>query len=178
MTYASVQRRLTAFALDLVLLVLCLGALQLLFQRFLGFSVGDLSRSGWQLEGISLLTVSLPMWLYFYCFERGSWQATPGKKLLRMIVTDDDGGRLKPSKVLLRTFVKMFPIEGALLTYFLPSPWFTSAGKGEFRFGAIFVVGMGFVYLLMTTWNDQRQSMHDLIAETIVLEKGRGTRIV
>ena len=32
-------------------------------------------------------------WMYFAALERSKWQATPGKRLLGLIVTDQDGAR-------------------------------------------------------------------------------------
>jgi len=34
------------------------------------------------------------VWLYAACWEASSWQATPGKKILRLSVSDDQGARL------------------------------------------------------------------------------------
>lgn len=173
MSIAGVPRRLAAFAVDLSILAVGIGALQMLLRSALGFSILDLSQSGWTLELISLATVSPVLWGYFYFFEASYLQATPGKLAFRLRVADDDGGRLRPGRVLLRTSVKMMPIEGAFLAFYLPSPWFTAAGRGEFRLGAVFVVGMGLVYLMMSTWNPDRQCTHDLIADSIVLVRDR-----
>lgn len=170
-------KRLTAFAIDLAILFALLAPLQMLIDKLFGVSVLRADIEGFGLEGMALITLSLPTWLYFIYFEGSKWQATPGKMVLRLMVTDDDGHRLRARRAVLRTFVKMFPLEAAYLTYFIPSPWFTAYGRGEFRFGAILVVGMALVYLLITTWNEQHQSMHDLIAESLVVERQRAERL-
>src|SRR5688572_18483497 len=170
-------KRLVAFAIDMVFIAMFAVMLHLLLRALTGSHLFDLTLSGWTLEGIAVLTLSLPTWLYFIGFESSPRKATPGKMLLHLMVTDDDGGPLKRSRVVLRTFVKMFPLEAAYLTFFLPTPWFSSQGRGEFRFGAFLVVGMSLMYLLMTTWNDEHQSMHDLIAEAFVVDKGRRLKL-
>jgi uncharacterized RDD family membrane protein YckC len=175
-TYAPAWKRIVAFLLDMALMAVVVVLTQSLLGPLLGigFFKGDIS--GWALEGYALLTVSLPTWAYFIFFER-RFQATPGKMLLRLMVTDDDGHPLRFPRLVLRTAVKMFPVETAYLTFLIPVPMISEQGRGEFRIGAVAVVGMIFVYLLMMTWNDARQSMHDLIAESCVIDRGRPLRL-
>lgn len=77
-------------------------------------------------------------WLYFALLHSSAWQATIGKKLLNLKVTDIDGQRLKFGRATGRFFVKTF-LSGILL--------------------------IGYVLALLT---EKNQSLHDLIAKTIV----------
>lgn len=166
-------RRIAAFAADLLILAGFGAAIQILLAAMTGISLARTDLTGFQLEGLALLTISLPTWVYFIGFEMSALRATPGKMLFRLVVADDDGHPLRRSRVVLRTFVKLFPLEATYMTFFIPQPFVSAAGRGEFRFGFFIVLGMGFVYLLVTTWNEQHQSIHDLIAESVVIEKGK-----
>lgn len=149
------------------------------FQMALDTALGiDLYRdeNGFKLLAWIAVTVSLPTWLYFIIFEASRLQATPAKLLLHLRVTDDDGGRLRRLRVVLRTFVKLFPLDTLYVTLLIPTPLIHEQARGEFRFGGIFVLGMVALTLLMTTWNACKQSMHDLIAESCVLDVGHPMR--
>jgi uncharacterized RDD family membrane protein YckC len=73
--------------------------------------------------------------------ESSGLQATPGKLLLGIVVTDRDGQRLSFAKALGRNVAKIF----SLLTF-------------------------GFGYLLIA-FNARSQGLHDLIAGTLVVTK-------
>lgn len=176
MTYAQPWKRVIAFLIDLAIIACGVVFSQIILTSFTGISLIKGDRSGWFLAGWTLLTVSFPTWLYFIKFEL--WrQATPGKMLMRLIVADDDGHPLRKKRVVLRTFVKMFPFDGGYLTFFIPAPMFSEQGRGELRIFMVMIAGMMLVYLLMMTWNDAHQSMHDLIAESVVIDKGKPWRL-
>ncbi len=44
--------------------------------------------------------------LYYTLFESSSWQATPGKRMLRLYVTDLKGRRLTVARALLRNLAR------------------------------------------------------------------------
>jgi uncharacterized RDD family membrane protein YckC len=78
-------------------------------------------------------------WLYFACFEASSWQATPGKRALGMMVTDAQGQRIGFGRASARFFAKL--ISG-------------------------FILMIGY---LMAGWTARKQALHDLIASTLVV---------
>ena len=82
--------------------------------------------------------------LYFTAFESSRLQATPGKLILKLRVTDMTGKSIPVWRALLRSIAKI--ISG------LP----------------ILLLGAGY---LMAAWTEKGQALHDLIVQTLVLER-------
>ena len=70
-------------------------------------------RAAQPLEGqaIGLFTLTIPVILYFAICESSRWQATIGKRLLRLRVQDMSGNRLPWRKTLVRAMLKFLPWE-------------------------------------------------------------------
>ena len=90
-------------------------------------------------SGIEFLIVVL---VYPVLFNASSWQATPGKRLFGLVVTDYDGNRISKKKALKRH---------ALIF--------------------LIIITFGFGYLAQL-WTDHKQTNQDLIARTLVVKKG------
>jgi len=85
------------------------------------------------------LLIFMMSWLYFASFESSPWQATPGKRLFRLVVTDLQGHRINFTRA-----------SGRYL--------------GKLVFGVILTVG--FVFAAFTP---KKLAAHDLLASTVVL---------
>ncbi len=85
-----------------------------------------------------LLSLIIP-WLYFALCEGSSWQATPGKKLLGIRVTDLDGAPISFARASGRHWAK-------LLSYI--------------------ILYIGF---MMAGWTEKKQGLHDMLANTLVI---------
>lgn len=70
-----------------------------------------------QLTPLAFGIVLTSAWLYYAFFESSSWQATPGKRLLRLYVTDLHGHTVTFGRALLRNFGKL--ISGLILVGYL-----------------------------------------------------------
>ena len=81
-------------------------------------------------------------WLYYACCESSSWQATPGKKVLNLVVTDLNGTRVTFGRATGRFFAKM-------VSNLIP-------------------LGIGYILAGLT---DKKQALHDMIASTLVLRR-------
>jgi len=79
-------------------------------------------------------------WLYYALLESGSWQATVGKRSLRIKVVDMDGQRISFGQATGRHF-------------------------GKFISAIILFIG----YFMML-WDDKKQTLHDKMAGTLVVE--------
>ncbi|MFY9618707.1 MAG: RDD family protein [Pyrinomonadaceae bacterium] len=168
--YASVIRRVLAYAVDAVILFvafpLILGAV---FALLLYSTVG----LDWMLNGLLFWlyvfsTVSLPFWLYYSLLESSSRQATFGMRLFRLQVADTSGRRISFGRALLRTVVKLLPFELNHLVLFLPTPIWGDPEPG-FRFGFVVVNALMILYIATPFLTRRKQSVHDLIAGTVVL---------
>ncbi len=85
------------------------------------------------------LLIFMISWLYFASFQSSRWQATPGKRLFRLIVTDLQGRRISFARA-----------SGRYL--------------GKLVFGVILTVGF-----LFAAFMPKKQTVHDLLASTLVL---------
>ena len=79
-------------------------------------------------------------WLYYAYFESSDWQATVGKKVLNLIVTDLHGNRITFGRASGRFFAKMV--------------------------SALIPLAIGYI---MAGFTERRQALHDMIASCLVL---------
>lgn len=77
---------------------------------------------------------------YFVGFESSSYQATPGKMALGLIVTDSHGRRISPMRAVGRYFAKILS-------------------------GLILMIGF-----IMVAFTERKQGLHDMIASTLVVK--------
>jgi uncharacterized RDD family membrane protein YckC len=92
--------------------------------------------------GVFILLAIVGNWLYYACFESSTWQATPGKKVLNIAVTDMSGTRISFGRASGRFFAKF-------ITRLIP-------------------LGIGFILAGIT---ERKQALHDMIASTLVLRR-------
>jgi uncharacterized RDD family membrane protein YckC len=129
---APVIRRIVAYLID-CLIVFGVFVLLLQFALFIPirstlFDSAEWWRSGWRTEIYTLLTISLPAWLYFILMEISPWRATLGKRIFGLqAVSALSKDRLSFGQSVLRTLIKLLPWELAHLTNNLPTPmWYTN----------------------------------------------------
>ena len=94
---------------------------------------------------VTSVAVSMPQvimlvasWVYFAGLESSAWQATVGKKMLGMKVTDTSGERIDFIKATIRYFAKIL---------------------------SSFILMIGFIIVAFTA---KKQGLHDFIAGTLV----------
>jgi uncharacterized RDD family membrane protein YckC len=132
--YAGLGRRLIAFVVDVIIILLVqhVPADQLTPEGTMAALLVSV------VAAYGVLLVVIP-WLYFAGFESSRSQATPGKLLMRIVVTDMTGNKPTFARVTLRHFAK-----------------FVSA----------LIIFIGF---LMIGFTAKRQGLHDKIAGCLVL---------
>ena len=129
--YAGFWIRLLDYIIDAIIL----GALTFPLARVLSMmGIGE------QSSNVMSIAIS---WIYFAVFESSGWMASPGKKALGLIVTDEQGGQLSVGRATRRYFAK---ILSALL------------------------LGIGFVMIAFTA---RKQGLHDKMFHTLVLRTER-----
>lgn len=159
--------RLGAYAIDCSLAFAVLVIPQIGLSIITGGASSGWLKTGPQLEVWVLSTVSLPVWLYFVLSERSAYQATIGKRLLGLYVTDLDGHRIGFGRALLRTAVKMIPWELTHLSLFFPTPVMFDASSG-FRPALALVYLLMALYLAAVIISPRNRSIHDFAAGTVV----------
>lgn len=107
---AIVVRRLLAFAVDWFVVPLW-GSV--IFGAVMIITGGNLPRweNPWHTQGIALLTMTIPVILYFAICESSAMRASLGKRLLGLVVSRETGGQLSFGSALFRNVVKFTPWE-------------------------------------------------------------------
>jgi uncharacterized RDD family membrane protein YckC len=144
--YAGFWLRGAAFLLDSLILGLTRGVIlsPILEKNHVGDSPQDLmnfyAASPRQAIAYTLL-LTLTAWLYFAAFESSGWQATPGKKIMRIKVTDLTGQRVSFARASGRYFCKFISVSTLLIGY------------------------------VMAGFTEKKQALHDMIAGCLVVKK-------
>jgi uncharacterized RDD family membrane protein YckC len=129
--YAGFWIRLLAYIIDAMIL----GAITYpLIQVLNSMGIGD--------RYTNVLSIAIS-WMYFAVFESSDWMASPGKKVLGLIVTDEQGMKISIGLATRRYFAKI--LSGLLL-------------------------GIGFIMIAFTA---RKQGLHDKIFHTLVLKVER-----
>jgi uncharacterized RDD family membrane protein YckC len=121
--YATFGQRLVAILIDLAILTAATGSVAV------------------ATFGVGVTLGFLAPWLYEAFMTSSEWQATVGKRVMSIIVTDLQGKRISFTRATGRHFAKYV---SALL------------------------LGIGFIIAAFTT---KRQALHDMIAETLVIKR-------
>lgn len=138
--YAGFWRRLAAYLVDSFIVAIP----TILLIESMGLTAPDpagMFDAPLEEMAVLLAVVYLAQWPYFAGFEASSWQATPGKRLVRVKVTDVDGHRLGFGHATGRYFAKL--ISEALLA----------------------------IGYLMIGFTAKKQGLHDLLARSLVVER-------
>ena len=146
--YAGFWLRLAAYLIDSILLGIAVGIF--IFMPLLGQSgAGGMSpESFWALymdtsrQGIARrLLVVMAAWLYWALLESSALQATPGKRMLGLFVTDLQGRRISFARASGRFF-------------------------GKFISGFLLMAGY-----IMAGFTERKQALHDALAGCLVVKK-------
>ena len=110
---ASPWRRIAAYLVDyFVFIVPLLGLLGLgAWALKRSFDISLFSYPVWLNHGIAILMLTVPVVLYFALSEASRFQATVGKRLMKLSVVDTTGQRARLRQTVLRAVVKFLPWE-------------------------------------------------------------------
>jgi len=160
-------RRLMAYWIDFVLLAFKLVGFQwLLYTITSGFPFDQLN-NGYLIEAWVLLSVSLPVWLYFICSEYYRRQ-TIGKRLLSVKVMSIEGSTLTWRQALLRTFIKLLPWELTHIIILIPEPWYRLKDSSDTSFLIYIPNIIILLYIVILFVNKGEKGLHDFTAKTKV----------
>lgn len=181
---AGFVRRASAFLIDLLVAGVALVLLLQLVLDPLRQALGPAwARVGWFYLTYAFLTVSLPLWLYFAGYESSVRSATPGKRWLRIAVASTAPGPLPFGRALMRTVVKLLPLELAHVFIAVPANAFIDPLSGELviptleDMGAWTLTGLLLSLILLGAWlfvvmlHPDGRGPHDLMAHTFVIQE-------
>jgi uncharacterized RDD family membrane protein YckC len=143
--FGSFWERFLAYCIDS--LIVTVGSICALFTiaLLIGFSISimgmDLEKMEGFFIGLYYLLAFLSSWLYFTIMESSKLQATLGKKICNLVVTDTSGNRISFAKANARFWSKIIS-------------------------GAIFAIGY-----IMAAFTEKHQALHDMVAGTLVVKK-------
>jgi uncharacterized RDD family membrane protein YckC len=176
MKYATIFRRVAAYLLDsLFVFIFLVTALQFMILvpiRHLFIGSEKWFQTGWNTEAYTLLTISLPIWLYFILTEVSPWQATIAKHLFKLRTVDPTTkNQITLKQAVVRTGIKLLPWEIAHFTNNIPTPmWYDP--NPTLRIGFIPVPMLVILYIVLASVTPKKQSLHDLAAKTVVIYNG------
>lgn len=156
-----------AYMLDFLFLALSLLLPQwAAYQIFDGFPF-DLFSKPWQVYCWNLVTVSLPVWLYFILLEKSARQATWGKRIMGLSVVSNREERIGSAQSFTRTLLRLLPweITHIALTdfYFNPEPVINT---GLYTANIIIIF-----YVIVFIASKGTLSFHDMLSKTTVVRK-------
>ena len=140
MEYAGFWRRFAAFSIDAILLGIVQGVATIaMVVTIPGEEASDAANVGYII--FSNLVLFAAMWLYFALMESSSKQATLGKMMIGIVVSDMAGDRVSFGRASARYFAK------------IPS-WI--------------ILGIGFI---MAGFTKRKQALHDIMTSCLVIRK-------
>lgn len=143
--FGSFWERFLAYCIDGAILTLGSVVVGFLGAFFIGFVMALMGMEIEEMEDFFVVLYYILAfglsWLYFTIMESSKLQATLGKKICNLVVTDTAGNRI--------TFLRA---NGRFWSKFIS--------------GAIFAIGY-----IMAAFTEKHQALHDMIAETLVVKK-------
>ncbi len=142
MEYAGFWRRAVAAIVDTILFMFV--TFILMFALGAALFVGEAGEAAAMAVPIALnLGMIVGMWLYFALMESSKLQATLGKLVIGVVVSDLDGNRISFGRATGRYFGK---------------------------FVSSVILGIGY---MMAGWTGRKQALHDIMAKCLVIRKPR-----
>jgi uncharacterized RDD family membrane protein YckC len=142
--FAGFWLRAVAYLIDTIFISLVFGLIASFYpSTFIKFpDTGSTSLTSLpQLTPVAFAITITATWFYYTMFEASVWQATPGKRVMRLYVADLNGQRLTFARAAARNFAKMI----SSLT---------------------FLVGY-----LVAGFTEKKQALHDILASCLVLRR-------
>lgn len=157
--------RLAAFMIDWCLIAVY-GGLLFLFVSPLVRPLFTISPFISELMGFCLIT--LPMVLYFSLAEASSWQATVGKRILRLRVAKGGGERMRYRWSFLRTAIKFLPWELAHFAVWNVFVFTNSSATGAGMAALILSYVLVIIYVV-SLFLRRGRTPYDIAAGTLVM---------
>jgi len=165
MKYAGFWFRAIAAIVDIIISQITVGIIAFPLGMALGASMTNTSTQS-EIQavagGLGMVLGIFVQWLYFTVSESSSWQATLGKKMFGLNVTDMEGNKIGFGKANSRYWLKM--ILGMILLAGFVMVTFTNWSK---IISAIILL----IVFIMVALTEKKQGLHDIIAGTLVVKK-------
>lgn len=170
-SYAGVFARAAAYVADCLILFAGLIVWQAALYSvnpIVGIINGGRQPTGGELHLWVFATATVPFLFYFARLQSSARGATFGMRLLKIKITDLNGNRIGFWRALLRSAVMLVPFEANHAVMFHLAPTDGSAPPLAFWLGVAAVWVLIAVYVSAILLTPRRQSLHDLLAATVV----------
>ena len=118
-----------------------------------------------------LLTISLPVWIYFILMDSRLSTGTFGKRLFKLEVNHIiKRNKITLGRSVIRTILKLMPWEIAHLGIIFPVPMYFEE-QPELRFLTILGLALFLIYAFSILLSRKNQALYDSLLKTIVLER-------
>jgi uncharacterized RDD family membrane protein YckC len=115
-----------------------------------------------------LLTISIPVWLYFAYFDSKYAKGTFGKRLFKLKLRSLPDRQISFGRSFLRTFLKLLPWEIAHLGVIYPEPVYFQQ-DADIHFVTYIGLLLFLVYVISIFVNRARQTLYDKVVNTHVV---------
>jgi uncharacterized RDD family membrane protein YckC len=156
-----ITRRILAYLADIVLLFAVLAPTALLIESLTGL----VPKTPSQVWIATVLSFSIPAWLYFILSDHSPAGATFGKRWFKVRVVTGSGGSPSLSQALARNAVKLLPWEMAHIFGFALAE---AVGPTVQSAGLIAANALTLAYLVVMLGTRGRKSIHDFLVGTEV----------
>ena len=134
------------------------GLVLLQFRNELGLSE-DWMHDPWHMEVYVLLSISLPVWMYFSFFDQTK-RGTPGKRIMSLKISTGDDRNLGFTLAFIRTIFKLLPWELAHIGVIFPRPLYFNT-QDDIRFATYAGIGLLIVYVISLIISKDRRTLYD-----------------
>ena len=164
-------KRTAAYFIDCVIVF---GAVMLVLQwailSNLRESIGitnEWFESSINMQAYVLLTISIPVWIYFAYFDSSKSTGTFGKRIMRLILTDIELKKISLGKSFIRTILKLLPWELAHIGVIFPEPLYFME-EGNVRLLTYIGIALFILYVLSIVTDKQHRTPYDKFLGTQV----------
>ncbi|MBT8188878.1 MAG: RDD family protein [Bacteroidia bacterium] len=126
--------------------------------------------TSWNMELYVLVTISLPVWLYFIYYDSYKSKGTIGKRILKLSVRNNENQRISLGKSFRRTLLKLAPWEIAHIGIIFPTPIYFENEPG-IRILTILGIFLFVAYVASIIIDAAGQSLYDKLLGTKVISK-------
>lgn len=124
----------------------------------------------WNLELYVLVSISLPVWLYFAYFDSKRTKGTIGKRIMKLSVRNRENQRISTGKSIQRTVLKLSPWEISHIGIIFPTPIYFK-DEPTIRLLTIAGILLFVTYMVSIVLDSNGQSIYDRLTGTKVIEK-------
>ena len=177
MIKSIVLRRIKAFAIDYLIILLYIGLLlatTLLVSRVFSVNIEKPGPVSGQLIGF--FTLTLPVILYFTISENSKKAGTIGKRTFHLQVVSNNFTKVRFGQLLIRNSVKFLPWEMA--HFFVFRLFYFARNNAQtpdwVLAGLIASQGIALLYLIYLIVNKNNRSLYELLSQTRVIQMKNG----